>query len=270
MNPGDCRLCGGPLQHRFDGKLLGRHEVAYFACQSCGSLQTERPHWLAEAYSEGNLASLDTGAAQRNLNNLGAVLLVARCLGLRGLLDFGGGDGLLVRMLRDRGVDARVVDQHAEPRYAMGFGGTGDGQPGIVTAFEVVEHFVDPREELRALFAALPAVLMISTDVWEDQGPQWWYLAPETGQHVFFYTRQALTALAAREGYRLTRVGGYWLFIRRAAFPRWRERLVRILLSGKLRSLRNAWAVTRATPGVWRDHEDLAGRLRSAADAGPR
>jgi hypothetical protein len=269
VNNEPCRLCGGELGPAFDGRLLGRHAVRYFECRACGSLQTEVPFWLDEAYAESNLSPLDTGAAQRNLNNLGAVLALARWLGLRRMCDHGGGDGLLVRLLRDRGLDAHVLDRHARPKYAMGFGQphTDHERPDLVTAFEVLEHFVTPREELRALFDPKPAALLVSTDAWEGQGPDWWYLAPDTGQHVFFFTRRALAELAAREGYGLLRVGGYWLFLRRGAFPRWRERVARTLLSSRLRSLRNAWAVTRDTPGVMLDHDSLAAALR-AEDTG--
>jgi len=225
---------------------------------------------LGEAYAESNLSPLDTGAAQRNLNNLGAVLAIARWLGLRRVLDFGGGDGLLVRMLRDRELEARVMDRHAQPTYALGFGQPSPERPDLVTAFEVLEHFVNPREELGALFDPQPPALLISTDAWNGQGLDWPYLAPETGQHVFFYSKRALADLSAREGYRLIRAGGYWLFLRRNMFPLWRERIERVLLSSRLRDIRNAWAVTRGTPGIMLDHDQLAGNIRAGADKQPR
>lgn len=266
--PPACRLCGGALVHVFDGRLLRRPAVGYFECADCGSLQTEEPTWLDEAYGAGNLSRLDTGAAQRNLDNLGAVLLLARVLGLHRVIDHGGSDGLLTRMLRDRGVDAHVFDRHAEPRYAAGFDlsePAAAAPADLVLAFEVVEHFAHPAQDLHALFAPQPRALLVSTDVWERQGPQWWYLAPDTGQHVFFYSRRALGQVAEREGYRLVRVGGYWLFLRPGAFPRWRATLARRLMTRGLRRLRTAWAVTRPTPGVTRDHEDLAAQQRASA-----
>lgn len=270
MSQACCRLCGGTLSHRFDGVLLGRHTVRYDECQACGSLQTEQPYWLDEAYAASNLSSLDTGAAQRNLDNLGAVLALARWLGLHRVVDHGGGDGLLVRLLRDRGLDAHVLDRHAAPRYAMGFGEPDtDEPPQLVTAFEVLEHFANPGEDLRALFAPQPPVVLASTDAWEGQGAAWWYLAPDTGQHVFFYSRRALGLIAAQYGYDLARSGGYWLFIHRGAMASWKARLARKLLTRHLRRLRNAWAVTRATPGIWRDHEALASRQRVGSRGGP-
>jgi Methyltransferase domain len=263
-----CRLCGGTAHLRFEGQLLERHRVQYFECQDCGSLQTEAPHWLDEAYADSNLSPLDTGAAQRNLNNLGAVLALARWLGLTRILDHGGGDGLLVRMLRDRGLDGHVLDRHARPKYAMGFGQAGPEAPELVTAFEVLEHFVHPKDELRQLFDGRPSALLISTDAWEGQGPGWWYLAPDTGQHVFFYSRRALAQVAAEQGFQLLRVGGYWLFLRHGCFAAWRVRAARQLLSSRLRRLRNAWAVTRATPGVMHDHDRLAAAIRAAGADG--
>ena len=200
-----CRLCGGALVHRFDGRLLRRHAVRYFECAACGSLQTEPPHWLDEAYADGNLARLDTGAAQRNLDNLGTVLVLAGMLGLERVVDHGGGDGLLTRMLRDRGLDAHVLDRHAKPHYAAGFDTPAFQRPDLMLAFEVLEHFANPAQDLRALFDPKPPVLLVSTDAWEGQGPDWWYLVPDSGQHVFFYGRKALAQIASREGYRLVR-----------------------------------------------------------------
>jgi len=256
-----CRLCDGTLVKRFDGQALDRHAVRYDECAACGSLQTQMPHWLDEAYAQSNLSRLDTGAAQRNFDNLGAVLVLARTLGARRILDHGGGHGLLTRLLRDRGLDAYVHDRHSTPSYAPGFNQPPFTQPDLMLAFEVLEHFAEPAQDLRALFDAKPPALLISTDAWEGQGPDWPYLAPSTGQHVFLYSRQALEQIAKREGYRLMRVGGYWLFLRHGAYPRWREKLVRRLLSRGLKGLRNVWAATRDTPGIQRDHDHLVAQV---------
>ena len=40
--------------------ILGVHDVAYFQCVACHSLQTQKPYWLESAYQH-NLAELDTG-----------------------------------------------------------------------------------------------------------------------------------------------------------------------------------------------------------------
>ena len=120
IEPDICRLCGGPAQRRFSRIILGRHTIAYFQCTACRSLQTQKPYWLESAYQH-NLAELDTGAAQRNLTNLGATAMVARVLGLRNIVDFGGGDGLLCRLLRDYGFNCFSGGQICGSRLCAGF-----------------------------------------------------------------------------------------------------------------------------------------------------
>ena len=88
-----CRLCGGALRPIFGLQVLEKYAVNYMRCADCHSLQTERPYWINEAYTN-SLAKLDTGAAQRTLVNLAAAYAVARVLKQNDVVDFGGGDGL--------------------------------------------------------------------------------------------------------------------------------------------------------------------------------
>src|SRR5262249_47793757 len=119
-----CRLCGDNTEEKFRLCVLGRFEVRYFECTNCGSLQTEEPHWLSEAYGKSNLAYSDVGAAQRVLVACSFIALFAKLMSVRTILDFGGGDGLLCRMLRDRGLDAYTIDKFSAPSYAQPFVGT--------------------------------------------------------------------------------------------------------------------------------------------------
>ena len=57
-----CRLCRGDLVPKFNGLVLHKYEVRYLECDRCGSLQTESPFWLDDAYKL-NLSNLDSGAA---------------------------------------------------------------------------------------------------------------------------------------------------------------------------------------------------------------
>ena len=251
---GACRLCAGLLQPRFTQRLLQRHEVAYYVCSDCGSLQTETPHWLEEAYSQ-NLSNLDTGAAQRNLRNLAACYAVARVLGLQRLLDIGGGDGLLCRLLRDRGLNCYVRDKYARPTYAQGFDEPDFDRPEMVMAFEVFEHLPQPAAELPAFFASGPQAVLISTELYTGQGPDWPYLAPESGQHVFFYSPQALALVAQQQGYTLLLSGEFTLFLKPGAARAWQVALLKLLLKRRLCRLVAAWLMLGSTPGVTADHE---------------
>ena len=204
MNPSTeeaCRICGGPAGFTFRQRVIG-HDVAYFDCPHCGYLQTQLPDWLDQAYSRA-INDVDTGILLRNRLNIGRVIMTLAAYGrLKGrVIDCAGGYGILVRLLRDAGVDARWRDKYCENLLARGF--EADDQPGdLVTAFEAFEHFVYPIEELRAMLEQAPLVLLSTELVPGDSGPSpdWWYLGPEHGQHIGFFRARTLRWMSDRLG----------------------------------------------------------------------
>src|SRR5687768_9149307 len=144
-----CRLCGREAAQCGRQRLLS-HDVAIYRCSHCDLLQTETPYWIAEAYTQA-ISSLDTGAIQRNQVTVGIVLAMARVVGLASsarCLDWGGGHGVFVRMMRDRGFDFRWRDEYAQNLFASGFEGSLEDSYELITSFEVLEHFVDVRGQL--------------------------------------------------------------------------------------------------------------------------
>jgi glycosyltransferase involved in cell wall biosynthesis/SAM-dependent methyltransferase len=215
-----CRLCGRAAARVFSRLLLRRHEVDYFHCSGCGSLQTERPHWLDEAYVPDN-ERYDTGAVFRTLSNAAFLFdLHARLGGTHRIVDVGCGTGLLVRQLRDAGLPAFGCDKYDDSRLALGFKVDELPRDAVLNLCEVAEHFVEPAEEFERLFAADPAVLVLQTGIVGTPDEDWSYLAPEHGQHVFFYSAPALQWLAARHGRTLLACGGYALLVRPDLLPR--------------------------------------------------
>lgn len=254
-----CRLCAGPLTPQFKGEVLGTHKIDYLACASCGSLQTEPPHWLPQAYAN-NLADLDTGAAQRCFVNLGASHAVARLFGLRNIIDFGGGDGLHTRLLRDHGLNAFVEDAHARPGYAQGFTTPDFTTPDLVTAFEVMEHFANPADDLAMIFSRGAKTVLASTTRWRGEGPDWWYLTPTTGQHIFFYSDAAIALIAQKHGYTLAATGNYLLFLTPALATGLKSRLARLALRGRLPRLNATRLQLRQPKGADTDWQRLSHR----------
>jgi hypothetical protein len=216
-----CRLCGEPAQHVFDHRVLSRYEVAYFECSGCGSLQTDPPYWLDEAYAiEG--VHIDTGQAARILQMWLRLCLMLDRVGFdRSLpcVDYGGSSGLLARLMRDVGYDYRVYDRYDSGKYANYFRiDSLDGlHPGLVSAFEVFEHLPEPRRALGDILALQPSLIVFSTQFWEGQGKDWWYLVPCCGQHVFFYTERAMAGFASRHGYDLRSCLGVYVLTRRGS-----------------------------------------------------
>jgi Methyltransferase domain len=133
---------------------------------------------------------------------------------LQTILDFGGGDGLLCRLLRDRGLDAQTIDGHAKPTYARPFEGNLARTYDLITAFEVFEHLPQPSVSLASLFQSKPRFIIASTEIYSGQDTSWWYLGPRQGQHVFFYSRAALCWLASRHSYSYYEINGRHIFSR--------------------------------------------------------
>lgn len=194
-----CRCCDGKTHKIFSAELLNK-EVLYFECIKCGYVQTEKPTWLDEAYANP-INTSDTGIMERNLGNARLVRAVMPLLKMKKatVVDFAGGYGILVRLLRDKGINALWSDGYCKNLLSAGFEHSGQAAE-LVTAFEVFEHFVDPQSELTKLFSTAPNVLL-STLIIPTPTPNikdWLYYGLEHGQHIGFYRNATLQYLASK------------------------------------------------------------------------
>ncbi len=227
-----CRVCAGLATPAFHAEVLGRHTVRYFHCPSCGFLETEEPHWLAEAYSEA-ITLQDTGLVQRNLAFADEVAVLLYFFFDRHgkFVDYGGGTGLFTRLMRDIGFDFRTYDPHTRNVHARGF----EARPEergfeLVTSFESFEHFVRPPEELEKMLA-MSRNLVFSTELLSSPPPRpadWWYYGLAHGQHIAFYERRTLEYLARCHGLSLRSFGPLYFVTEKEIAP-WKLRLARKL-----------------------------------------
>lgn len=251
-----CRLCHSQIAHSFaKARLLGR-EVSYFDCESCGYVQTEEPTWLSEAYASAINPS-DTGIMVRNMSNVSLVLATLTLMRARSglVVDYAGGHGFLVRLLRDAGINAWWADPYCTNLVARGFEYSGGKQAALVTAFEAYEHFVNPVDEMEKLLAISPNILL-TTELISRPAPQpsaWWYYGLEHGQHIGFYRPETLAYLAQKFNLKVISDGASnHLFTRDEHSQRaWR---LLIKLSQRMPALFSAGL----TPKTWSDHLALS------------
>lgn len=215
-----CKICGAMTSVTHQAKILGKYPVRYHLCSQCEFWCTDEPTWLDEAYSDA-IAATDTGLVLRNLL-VGRVLrAVIPQLFERGpYVDWAGGHGLLVRMMRDAGFDFHWQDRYATNLFAREFDWPGTdtaGSASLVTAIEVLEHAPDPLALLQECLSGSGADSIFLTQELHSGGQDhyWWYLSPVTGQHVSFYSAETLHTLAERLGMKVLSAGTFHLFTRR-------------------------------------------------------
>jgi hypothetical protein len=242
-----CRLCSAETAFLFCQRVLRRHDVRYFRCPHCDLIQSERPWWLGEAYNSA-ISSFDTGAIARNMRCADLTLVVAWLAGISPqsrCVDVGGGHGVFVRMMRDRGLAFTLSDKYAQNLFARGF----EADPGmrfdLVTCFEVFEHFADVAGELEQLFAPRHEILLISTVLHHGHREGWWYYGPDAGQHIAFYSRDTMQLIARRFGYSCIAGPAFTLFIRSdRTIPAGRQALLRRTILRSRADRNSKWVAT--------------------------
>lgn len=204
----ECPVCSCNSNLLFVGTILKKHLCHYYKCSNCGFIYTEKPYWLEEAYSNV-ITNLDVGLVARNIMYCKIVerLILQNFQYKSKFLDFAGGYGLLVRMMRDRGFDFYRQDKYCTNLFARNFDindlFAGKTNFEMLTAFEVFEHLEFPLEELEYMLKYSENILF-STELVPEKNitseNDWWYFAPETGQHIAFYTHKSLSIIANKYG----------------------------------------------------------------------
>jgi len=259
----NCKICEQPTEAFGTLLILGKYTAEYRRCTHCGYVCTPSPHWLEEAYSSA-IAALDTGIVVRNLwlADVTSVLLRFSLPASGRAIDFGGGSGLFVRLMRDRGHDFHWLDPHCPNLLAIGFEASTDARYDLATAFELVEHLPDPLTTFAQLATLAPRILL-STELLPATGNrpgEWPYYAPESGQHIGFFTRRSLEIVAERLGKRLSSSGRNLHVLADTPVS---EPLLKWLESH--RWARRLGRLGRRRPLTWRDSAMLQARLRAAS-----
>lgn len=199
-----CKICQEENKKIFTAKILNKYEVQYYYCDKCGFISTEEPYWLNEAYGSPINIS-DTGIMQRNISFSASTLNIIYYFfnSHKTYLDFAGGYGIFVRLMRDIGLDFKWQDNFSQNLLARGFEYSNkDSEIELITAFEVFEHFVNPLEEIEKMLKISKNILF-STMLLPKNIPEpgkWWYYGLNHGQHVSFYSQKTFQFIAKKYG----------------------------------------------------------------------
>lgn len=196
-----CKICNSDSSPLASAIILNKYNIQYYSCTHCGFIQTESPYWLEEAYSSA-IARSDIGLIGRNmkLTSICSALIPMVYDSKSSFLDYGGGNGMFVRMMRDRGFDFYWHDKYASNQFAVGFEAPKDVKFSLLTSFEVFEHLPQPLDAIEDMFHYSDTVIFSTRLMprWRIVPDEWWYFTPDTGQHVSLYSRESLELIARK------------------------------------------------------------------------
>jgi len=194
-----CKICGADTSRVFSARVLKKYEVNYYYCNNCSFLQTEEPYWLEEAY-RSVIGVEDTGVLKRNIMLSKQANVIINCLFNKNgkFLDYAGGYGIFVRLMRDIGFDFYWNDPYSKNVLSKGFEYNNIDKIDLITAFEVFEHFNDPLVEIEKMLNISKNILF-STRIFKGAPPnpaEWWYYSLNSGQHISLYSIKTLQFIA--------------------------------------------------------------------------
>lgn len=216
----ECKNCHHKsAELAFKSVVLNKYTAEYYICHECDFLFINNVSWLEEAYSE-SINFTDTGIMQRNISisNKLAVILIILNYNKENVLDYAGGYGILVRLMRDRGFNFYWYDKFSENLVSRGFEADSENLKDfrVLTAFEFLEHIENPLDLLKSI-AESTDLIILSTELKQEPVPNindWWYYATEHGQHIAFFSRKTLKYISEQLNMHLYFISGLIIFSR--------------------------------------------------------
>ena len=208
---------------------LSGEAIYYHRCPQCGfcfaptMCDWPKQRFAEKIYNDG-YADVDPDyLAIRPQANAAFLLSSFARFGRRRHLDYGGGNGLLSRTLREAGWQSQSYDPFVDDETELQALGSFD----LISAFEVFEHVPDIHAVLSEVLPLLrdEAALIFSTTMSDGaivpgRRLDWWYAAPRNG-HVALHSRASLQTLAADYGLRLVSLSTWLHLFLQPSVPEW-------------------------------------------------
>ncbi len=218
-----CPLCStSNFKKRFSKK--GRD---FLRCQSCDiELQFPLPtheelsQYYDNSFAEGMYQEFASAEIMKRMTATRRLKEISRVIPVEGRwLDVGAANGIFVETATARGVDAEGVELS---QFAVNMGrdqgiplycGTIDDVPeektyDCITAFDVLEHVLDPNEFLASIYRRLDVdgkvVLTVPNTggvVRRLMGQRWYFYIPE--EHLHYFNRSNLKSLLEKHGFEI-------------------------------------------------------------------
>ncbi len=249
MNLNSCPICAGTCSlfdvvdfnkscEELRGKFLSLAgiPVYYARCGTCGfCFAPELARWKPEEFSEKIyndeyvIVDPDYIEVRPRTNAANLITLFGDRIHSIKHLDYGGGAGLLAKLLRESDWNSTSYDPFADKNISAEQLGKFD----LITAYEVFEHVPNVPElmsNLRALLAQdgliLFSTLLSDGNIHPGKRLNWWYASPRNG-HISLFSRDSLSILAQKNGFNFGSFNaGFHAFFTK--LPPWATHLVKL------------------------------------------
>ena len=144
-------------------------------------------------------------------------------------LDYGGGNGLLAKLLRQSNWKSVSYDPFVDRTVGIEQLGKFD----LITAFEIFEHVPDVQELMSKLHSLLSpnglvlfSTLLSDGNIRPNQRINWWYASPRNG-HISLFSRKSLAILAQNNGFNFASLSNL-MHVFFTKVPPWADHIIRI------------------------------------------
>mgnify|MGYP005904128765 CR=1 FL=1 len=257
-----CHICDTEMKLSFSKKILNKYNVQYFLCPNCGYLTTEEAFWLDEAYTTA-IAATDVGLISRNIQNSRQLINILYFLfGKENkYVDISGGYGILCRIMRDCGFNYYWEDLYCPNLFSQGFEASAEDHFHAASLFEVIEHTKAPLYFIKSMFDKYKLKsLIFTTNLYEEKtlSPNWWYLAPETGQHISFFKRETLIKMAMILNVNFYTISNMYIFSQEKLSPL----IISLCSKSKIKNILNILAKMGMTSRLMDDYIYLRSKIK--------
>lgn len=218
-----CSICGGnctPLDVVDFNKTCAEAKgcffrlsgvpVYYYLCSGCGfCFAPEFRNWGPKDYSEhiynDDYIKVDPDFVEKRPKANASVLhklLGGQKDGIQHL-DYGGGNGMMSRLLKQMGWNSYSHDILNSNACDIGR----FGPFNLITAYEVFEHVADVNDLMQRIKSLVTAkgLVLISTflsdgHIFRNRRLDWWYASPRNG-HISLFSKESLKRLTGKYGF---------------------------------------------------------------------
>lgn len=190
--------------HRYNYPLSG-HAIYYHRCENCGLIYSHAfDQWSNEDYSNyiynAEYLQYDPNfVAKRSTHNFNLLRSAFANIKQYRMIDFGCGDGQLVDLLKEYGVNVVGWDpfNNSAPIPNERF--------ELMTSFEVMEHTPDPIKTMEMIDTLLDQqhgkyfFSTLTNDLHLNELMNFWYIAPRNG-HITIHSNKSLDILFSKFG----------------------------------------------------------------------